>query len=100
MRTTPRNLPRFLPTLTEVVNPPGLARASVPATPDLEEIVLTVMQQVDLVIERRLREEAEAMVRTLLTEQLHTLRLHLRQELELVVRQTVAEAMTSREDSH
>jgi len=100
MSTTPRNLPRFLPTLTEVVHPSGLLKASVTATPDLEEIVLSVMQQVERVLERRLSEEADAMMRTLVTEQLETLRSGLRQELEIVVRQAVSEAMTPLANQH
>jgi hypothetical protein len=100
MSTTPRNLPRFLPTLTEVVHLPAQARTTVPATPDLEETVWFVMQRVDLVIERRLREEADAMLRNLVTEQLQTLGARLRQELETVVRQAVSEAVTSQLYQH
>jgi hypothetical protein len=100
MSTTPRNLPRFLPTLTEVVQPPGLVRTPVPATPDLEETVCFVMQRVDLVIERRISEKADAMLRALVTEQLQTISASLRQELEGVVRHAVSEAMTSRADLH
>lgn len=100
MSTTPRNLPRFLPTLTEVVQPSSLVKASAPASPDLEEIVQSVLQQVDLVLERRLRDEADAMLRTMVMEQLETLRLRLWQELEIVVRQAVSNAMPSRVDLH
>lgn len=94
--TPPRNVPRFLPTLTEVVHPPGMVQPAVPATPDLEETVWFVMQRVDMVIERRIREEAEALVRTKVAEQLHVVNARLRQELEIVVRQAVSEAMASR----
>jgi hypothetical protein len=52
----------------------------------------------DSVIQRRLAEDADAMVRTLVTEQLPILRAGLRQELEGVVRQAVSEAMTSPAD--
>lgn len=100
MSTTPRNPPRFLPTLTEVVHPSGLLKASVPATPDLEEIVQSVMQRVDPVLERRLSEEVDAMVRALVMEQLETLSSRLHEELEIVVRQTVSEAMTFLANQH
>lgn len=96
MNTTPRNLPRFLPTLTEVVHLSDLTRSSAAATPNSEKMVQSVMQQLDPVLEGRLREEAEAMVRTMVMEQLPTLRLRLRQELELVVRQAVSEAQELR----
>lgn len=100
MTTTPRNLPRFLPTLTEVVHPSGLVRTAAPATPDLEEAVWFVMQRVDMVIERRVSEETEVMLRTVVTEQVQTLRLRLRQELEDVVRQAVSEALTAQAETH
>jgi sensor domain CHASE-containing protein len=100
MSTTPRNLPRFLPTLTEVVHLSDLTRKVVAATPDLEEMVWFVMQRVDLVIERRLREESDVMLRTVVTEKLQTLSARLRTELETVVRQAVSEAMTSQLNQH
>lgn len=93
MNTAPRNLPRYLPTLTEIVQKPTLARTTVAATPDLEDAVWFVMQRVDLVIERRLREEIDANLRTVVTEQLQFLSTSLRQELETVVRQAVTEAL-------
>jgi hypothetical protein len=98
MSTTPRNLPRFLPTLTEIVHPSEWIRAPDPESPDSEEMVRSVMQRMDSVIQRRLAEDADAMVRTLVTEQLPILRAGLRQELEGVVRQAVSEAMTSPAD--
>ena len=63
--------------------------------PDFEDVVQSVMQRVNLTIERRLLEETDALVRTLVTEQLQTLSPGLRQELEMVVRQAVSDAMRS-----
>jgi hypothetical protein len=96
MSESPRNLPRFLPTLTEVVQPPERAHAPVLASPDLEETVWFVMQRVDLVMERRLREETESMLRSVVNEQVQALSARLRQELEVVVRQAVADALAQR----
>lgn len=62
--------------------------------------MLSVMQQVERVLERRLSEEVDAMLHTLVTEQLETLRSRLRQELEMVVRQAVSEAMPSPANQH
>ena len=98
MSNTPRNLPRFLPMLTEVVPPPGVASTPALAAPDLEEIVQSVMQRVSLEIERRVREEVDTLVRTLVTDQLHTVNERLLQELEVVVRQAVADAMALQSD--
>lgn len=100
MSTPPRNLPRFLPTLTEVVHPDELVRMAVPVLPGLEETVLSVMQRMEPVIERRLREEADAMLRNMLAEQLQRLSASLRQELEILVRQAVSEVMTSQSSQH
>lgn len=100
MSTTPRNLPRFLPTLTEVVDPSSLSRPSVVTAPNLDEIVQTVQKQVAVVLERRLSEEIDVVVHTLMTEQLQTLSERLHEELETVVRQVVFEFMRTRADLH
>lgn len=100
MNPTPRNLPRYVPTLTEIVDPASLLRTPTSVSPELEEIAQSVMQQVDQVLDRRLRDEADAMLRNWVAEQLGTLRLHLREELALVVRDAVAEAVASRDDAH
>ena len=98
MNSPPPNLPRFLPTLTEVVFPTGSSAGSEPAEPAPQDITASVMQRVDKVMERRLR-EANALTHTLLTEQLENLRSSLRQELETVVREAVAAAVASRGDA-
>ncbi|HEY5580340.1 MAG TPA: hypothetical protein VIK56_04115 [Rhodoferax sp.] len=100
MNTTPRNLLRFVPTLTEIVEPSTLIRTPPSTSPDVEEIIQSVMQRVDRVLDRRLRDDADAMLRHWVTEQLQTLHLSLRAELALVVQQAVAEAMVLREDEH
>ena len=85
--------PRFVPTLTDVVQASGYA-VQVNATPQSEgqledQIVHRVMQRVDLVLERRLR---EAVAQVILT---HTQSLgpRLREEIELVVRESVTQAV-------
>jgi hypothetical protein len=108
MSTAPRNLPRFLPTLTEVVSLPEPA-VSVPvlepltpplkeivATPELEETVWFVMQRVDMVLERRLREQTAAMLESVVSDQLKLLGIQLREELEGIVRESVCEALASK----
>ena len=97
--------PRFVPTLTDVVQPIAATHSQagtlteafgvVPAAGlqpggQLEDqIVHRVMQRVDLVLERRLR---EAVGRVILT---HTQALgpRLREEIELVVRESVSQAV-------
>lgn|SRR5512133_2328066 len=97
MNSTPRNLPRYVPTLTEIVDPSSLLRAPTSPGPELEDIAQVVMQRVDQVLDRRLREHGDAMLRNWATEQLGILRLHLREELALVVRDAVAEAIALRD---
>ncbi len=100
MSSIPRNLPRFLPTLTEVVQPEELTKMVEPEVLDLEGTVLSVMQRMEPMIERRLREETDALLRNMVAEQLPVLNSRLRQELETIVRQAVSEAMTSRSSQH
>jgi hypothetical protein len=88
--------PRFVPTLTEVVQP---ATAPVPAAepPSVatvdsvsieNQLVQRVLLRVDLVLERRLREALGQLILE------HTERLapQLREEIEAVVRQSVSDA--------
>ena len=95
-----RTPPRFVPTLTEVVpqpaaQPPAAAAppAAAPATaahaPGQEQLAQRVLQRVDLVLERRLREALGALI----LEQTEALAPVLRARLEGVVRQVVAEAL-------
>ena len=89
--STKRAPPRFVPTLTEVVqaSPTGPAPvpASAPATE--EQLVQRVLQRIDLSLERRVR---EAIASTVL-EHTRSLGPALRERLEAVVRQAVSEAL-------
>ena len=94
--------PRFVPTLTEVVRPMAApapaapaepAGAGLPASPVAsselqEQMVQRVLQRVNLVLERRLRE----VVGQLILEHTQTLVPGLREEIEDVVRQSVGQA--------
>ena len=91
--------PRFVPTLTDVVQPADHISKPSPDRPisdfqhnalQLEDqIVHRVMQRVDLVLERRLR---EAVAQVILS-QTQTLGPRLREEIELVVRESVSQAV-------
>jgi len=108
--SAPRVPPRFVPTLTEVVQPEFVAPAhaalpeaglpfpapapDVAAVPDTverleDQIIHRVMQRVDVALERSLHEAVAAMVLQ------HTQALvpRLREEIEFVVRQAVADAV-------
>ena len=88
--------PRFVPTLTDVVHPLDpfnlqQANNAVQHNPEQleDQIVHRVMQRVDLVLERRLREAVSQVILS------HTLALgpRLREEIELVVRESVSQAV-------
>ena len=109
MNSPSRMPPRFIPTLTEVVQPPmeipvlvlteGAASAAEPVavglaqpqnSAELEEaIVHRVMQRVDVSLDHHLREAIAQVVQ----EQTRSLVPRLREEVETVVRQSVYEAV-------
>jgi hypothetical protein len=87
--------PRFVPTLTEVVQSPAASLTA--AKPDAaggeaeflqEQLVHRVMQRVDLTLDRLLRET----VGRLVLEHTQALAPSLRDEIEIVVRQSVNQA--------
>jgi hypothetical protein len=88
--------PRFVPTLTEVVFPssvplPASETGSVAATDNTraeDEMVQRVLQRVDLMLERRMREA----LGQLILEQTERLGPHLRDEIESVIRESVRQA--------
>lgn len=100
MSTPPRNLPRFLPTLTEVVHPSDLAAAQSAATPEFEALSQTVLQRVEGALESRLLSETSALVSSTVAAQMQVLRANLRQELEVMVKQAVVDAMNSKPPVH
>ncbi|TWO71847.1 hypothetical protein FN976_07590 [Caenimonas sedimenti] len=91
--------PRFVPTLTEVVQggaPPAQAAvaardAAADAGPQLsqEQLAQRVLQRLDLTLDRRVREA----ISTVILEQTSALGPLLRERLEAVVRQAVAQAV-------
>jgi hypothetical protein len=93
----PRQPPRFVPTLTEVVQPlvqqavaPSSAIGATSSHEVLEDqIIHRVMQRVDLSLERRLTEAVAAMV----LQQTQALVPRLREEIEFIVRQSVSDAV-------
>ena len=90
-----RTPPRYVPTLTEVVRPTS-AQAPVAGLPiTQEQLVRRVMQQVDMTLERKLREAVAATV----LEHTRAIAPLLREEIEAVVRETVTQAFAHELDS-
>lgn len=91
MAGAPRTPPRYVPTLTEVVQPAQTPGDGAPVSLEQlqEQVIHRVMQRVDLSLERRLREA----IATLVLEHTRNLGPLLREEIELVVRQSVSDAV-------
>lgn len=88
----PKTAPRFVPTLTEVVQPgaPAPVPAPVTSAADREVLVEQVLQRIAPVVEERLHEAVQAM----LQDQMDLLARRLHQEIESTVRQAVIQATT------
>lgn len=92
-----RNPPRFVPTLTEVVEPaagPAGVAPSPPAAParweGIEEpMVQRILQRVDVALERRMR----AALAQVVQEQTQAMMPRLRDEIDALVRQAVNDAV-------
>lgn len=93
MAAVPRNIPRFLPTLTEVVLPPMQALRALGnearALPGVDEPAVTqsVRSQVDAEMEALFRDA----VSTALLEQVDGIAARVRAEIEPMLRQAVAD---------
>jgi len=98
MSTPPRNLPRFLPTLTQVVQQPDAELVPETQSPplDTEQMIHRVLQRVDLALEPMLREAIGPMV----VDQITAMATRMRPEVEAVVRQAVADALALEFDTY
>ena len=87
-----RSPPRFVPTLTEVVQASSaspLAGSDAAGSIFQEQLTQRVLQRLDLALERRVREA----IATVVLEQTSNLGPLLRERIETVVRQAVAQAV-------
>lgn len=84
-----RQPPRFVPTLTEVVQAKPSAAPPADSVFLEEQVIQRVLQRVDLTLERKLREA----IATVVLEQTRSLGPVLREQIEGVVRQAVTQAM-------
>lgn len=80
--------PRYVPTLTEVVHSGPVPLAPAPGLSQ-EQLVQRVLQRVELVLDRRVRET----IATAILEQTNQLMPLVHERLEVLVRQLVAEAI-------
>lgn len=94
MTTTPRPPPRFVPTLTEVVDPASLSRLAPSPKPDEQAVISLVQRQIQPIFERRLQEELERLVRTMVAKQWSEVSARLQDEMDMFVRQAVTDALS------
>lgn len=93
MNSPTRPLPRFIPTLTEVVDPASLNSTARQTKPEVEALIDQVQHQVQPIFERRLQEEFERLVRSLVARQWDDVRTRLQAEMDMFVRQAVLDAL-------
>ncbi len=94
MTNVPRPPPRFVPTLTDVVDPASLSRLAPSPPPDVQAVINLVQRQVQPIFERRLQEELDRLIRTMVAKQWSDLSARLQDEMDMFVRQAVADALS------
>jgi hypothetical protein len=91
MTSLPQPLPRFIPTLTQIVdNPNRLAHQ--PET-DPAALFSSIWLQIEPILKRRIAEEVTKMIRTALTEKGAEIENLLHDEMRLFAQQAVLDAM-------
>lgn len=100
MNTPPRQLPRFLPTLTEVVRPSELTVEKTASPPDSEALVQAVMARVDGLIKTRIHQELESLIRAVIDERSVALCSELKVELYAGVREIVSDVVAAQNEAN
>ncbi|MBP9906835.1 MAG: hypothetical protein KBF66_14860 [Rhodoferax sp.] len=95
MNTPNQPLPRFIPTLTEVVDPRTLTGLAKPAQAETEAMVKRVKQQIQPIFERRLQEEFDRLVRATVSRHWADVSAKLQDEMEMFTRQAVIDALAN-----
>lgn len=93
MSNVPKPPPRFVPTLTEVVDPACLTRLAPSPPPDVQAVINLVQRQVQPIFERRLQEELDRLIRTMVARQWSDVSARLQDEMDMFVRQAVTDAL-------
>jgi hypothetical protein len=99
MTPTTRQPPRFVPTLTEKVDPRG-DHAAAQADVSVEALVNEVMQQIQPMLVQQLQEESELWLRAALAQHLRRLNARTQSALESLVRQAVADALKTQNQAN
>lgn len=87
------HLPRFIPTLTEIVDLANVTSVQASTEPDMEAMIHRVQRQVQPIFERRLQDELEQLVRTTVARQWVDVSARLQSEIDRLVRQVVSDEL-------
>lgn len=98
--TTPKHVPRFIPTLTEIVDPTSLQSGVEHAQPDPQAWVQQIQRALQPLLEQRLQQELEQFQRMVLADHWQAMRLRLQQDLQEMVRQAVAKEVALLDDNN
>ena len=96
MNTSERQPPRFVPTLTEVVDPQGFNSTNATPGDDVESLVTEILQKLQPMVARKMRDESEQWLRATLAQHLRDINTHMHGELESMVRQAVLDALKTK----
>ena len=100
MSSLPPPLPRFVPTLTEVVEPSFLTPILNNGVSQQQELMDSLKLHLTAMIEHRLRDFGEVAIRTLLSEQLQMLSNNLKLELDETINQFLHQTYSSNFDQY
>jgi hypothetical protein len=93
MNTPVRQPPRFVPTLTEVVDPLALNPTAGKPDADVETLIAEIWQQVQPMLALRLQQESEQWLRATLAQHLRDINARVQSDMESLVRQAVMDAL-------
>ncbi len=97
MHSSSPHPPRFVPTLTEIVKEGELVQPPPAAMSAPDDRLGSALRHIDRVIERRVRAEVDALVRTVVADQMEGIRLRLHAEFEALVRDAATQAQAESE---
>jgi hypothetical protein len=97
VNTINRQLPRFVPTLTEVVEPLGLKYVQVQQQSEVQNLARLIHQQIQPIVECRVKEELDRLVQTLLAENWCEIAEKIQLEINRCVDHAVGEALNKRD---
>lgn len=100
MNLPTRQPPRFVPTLTEVVEPPASTSAAPEPEVDVDALVASICQQLQPMLARKLQQETEQWLRAALAQHMHDTIARLQNDMESMVRQAVLTAFNAQNQAN